>query len=111
MKVGLLAGIADPAGFRRTLEGAGAEVIAQRTFRDHHRYRARDLRHLSEEAPVWVTTEKDAVKLLPSWAPNVDLRVLGIELEVEVEDELSTWLETRVLESLQTRRSVHQGPS
>jgi tetraacyldisaccharide 4'-kinase len=110
MKVGLFAGIADPKGFRLTLEGLGAEVIALRTFRDHHRYRAHDLRHLAERAPVWVTTEKDAVKLLPSWAPDLDLRVLGIELEIDAGEQLSTWLEARVLESLQARRSTGQGP-
>jgi tetraacyldisaccharide 4'-kinase len=93
MEVGMIAAIAGPEGFRRTLEGLGARVVAQRCFRDHHRYRARDLRGLRRQAEVWVTTEKDAVKILPSWMGGVDLRVLGVELEVEGGAGLVDWLE------------------
>jgi len=61
---------------------------AERLFRDHHRYRRRDLRGLAKRAPIWVTTEKDAVKLLPFWAGGVDLRVLRIGIEVSEPDQL-----------------------
>ena len=73
---------------RRSLESMGAEVVAERTFRDHHRYRARDLRGLKELAPIWVTSEKDAVKIIPSWLRGLDLRVLESQLEVPEEDAL-----------------------
>ena len=96
LRVGLLAGIGRPDAFRRTLLGMGATVIAERTFRDHHRYRPRDLRGLHEEADVWVTTEKDAMKILPGWARGIDLRVLAIELVVEAEAEVLDWLESRL---------------
>jgi tetraacyldisaccharide 4'-kinase len=79
-EVGLLAGIARPAGFRRTLEALGARIASERLFPDHHRYRARDLRGLSARAPLWITTEKDAVKILPSWTEGIDLRMLTVEL-------------------------------
>lgn len=77
-EVGLLSGIARPASFRRTAEGLGARVVAERSFPDHHRYRAPDLAGLASEAPLWVTTEKDAVKLDPAWPAGADLRVLAI---------------------------------
>ncbi|MEE2673700.1 MAG: tetraacyldisaccharide 4'-kinase, partial [Myxococcota bacterium] len=95
-RVGMLAALGQPAAFRRTLEEQGATVIAERTFRDHHRYRARDLRDLKREAQVWVTTQKDAVKILPRWVRGVDLRVLTIDLAVASEDVFLDWLEARL---------------
>lgn len=92
-EVGLLAGIARPDGFRRTLESLGARVIAERNFRDHHRYRARDLQGLADEAPRWITTEKDAVKLRASWAGKAELLVLEVELGVEEPEALLAWVE------------------
>ena len=94
--VGLLAGIARPDGFRRTLEALGARVVAERTHPDHHRYRASDLRGLAREAPLWVTTEKDAVKLLPCWVDGADVRVLPVSLAVEDPGRLVDWLEARL---------------
>lgn len=91
-RVGLLAGIARPESLRRTLEGLGAEVVAERRFPDHHRYAARDLADLGD-APLWVTTEKDAGKLLPRWAHGADVRVLSIALEVDDPAKLLDWLE------------------
>jgi tetraacyldisaccharide 4'-kinase len=96
MRVGMIAGIARPESLRRTLTNLGAEVIAQRVFRDHHRYRARDFRGLGEQAPVWIATEKDAVKILPSWTPGLDLRVLAMRLAVAEEDALVEWIEERL---------------
>ncbi len=96
MEVGLIAGIARTSGFRRTLEELGARVVAERAFRDHHRYRARDLRGLRDRAAVWVTTEKDAVKILPNWACGIDLRVLAVDLEVEEPENLLDGLELRL---------------
>ena len=71
-------------------------MIAERTFRDHHRYRARDLKKLQADADVWVTTEKDAVKILPRWTRGIDLRVLTIDLVVATEDAFLDWLEEKL---------------
>ena len=95
-EVGLLAALADPAGFRRSLESLGACVVAERTFRDHHRYRERDLRGIAAEAPLWVTTEKDAVKILPPWVGRADVRVLRIEPEVAEPDRFLDWIDSRL---------------
>lgn len=83
MRVGMLAGIARPASLRASLESLGAEVVAEKTFRDHHRYRARDLRGLAKRAEIWITSEKDAGKIHADWVREIDLRVLGIRMEVE----------------------------
>jgi len=80
-EVGLLSGLARPAAFRRTVESLGARVVAERRFADHHRYRAADLAGLAAHAPLWLTTEKDAVKLDPAWTDSLHLRVLALELQ------------------------------
>jgi tetraacyldisaccharide 4'-kinase len=95
-QVGLLAALAQPRGFRRTLEALGAEVVAERTFRDHHPYRPGDLRGLADQAPLWVTTEKDAVKIVPSWVGSAQVRVLASDLEVERPEALLDWVESRL---------------
>jgi tetraacyldisaccharide 4'-kinase len=98
LEVGLLSGIAQPDSFRRTVESLGARVIHERRFPDHHRYLEGDLRSLEEEAPTWLTTEKDAVKILPSWLGGADLRVVSIEIVVKDGDRLCDWLEDRLRE-------------
>jgi tetraacyldisaccharide 4'-kinase len=94
--VGLLAALAGPASFRRTLESLGARVTAERIFRDHHRYRQADLEDLADETPVWVTTEKDAVKILPTWVGRAEVYVLSIDLDVDAGDALLDWVESRL---------------
>ena len=95
-EVGLLAAVAQPRSVRRTLEGLGARVVAERTFPDHHFYREGDLDGLASAAPRWITTEKDAVKLVPSWAGRARIEVLAIELAVEKPAPFLDWLEARL---------------
>ncbi|MCZ6781724.1 MAG: tetraacyldisaccharide 4'-kinase [Proteobacteria bacterium] len=95
-RVGMLAAIARPASFRATLESLGAEVVAERLFRDHHVYRPRDLRGLARQVPIWFTTQKDAIKILPTWLRGADLRVLVVDLELEDPEGLLDWLEARL---------------
>jgi tetraacyldisaccharide 4'-kinase len=94
--VGLLTAVAQPQAVRRTLAALGARVVAERLFPDHHRYRSRDVAGLAREAALWVTTEKDAVKLVPAWTQGVDVRVLAQELDVEDGEALLDWLEKRL---------------
>ena len=59
--------IADPEGFRRSAERAGADIATLLTYGDHHAYDASDLDRIVHGAagrPI-LTTEKDAVKLAP----------------------------------------------
>jgi tetraacyldisaccharide-1-P 4'-kinase len=98
LDVGLLSGIGRPDSFRRTVESLGARVVRERRFRDHHLYRERDLRSLEQDASVWLTTEKDALKILPSWVGSADVRVLSVEIVVEDAERLCEWLEDRLRE-------------
>ena len=67
-EVGLLAGIARPQSLRRTLEALGAKVVAERIFPDHHAYRETDFSAMDAEVGDWITSEKDALKILPRLA-------------------------------------------
>jgi tetraacyldisaccharide 4'-kinase len=86
-RVLLLAGIARPGGFRRTLAGLGAEVAAEALFPDHHRFAPADVEGALRAADaarcdLVVTTEKDAVRLPPGAAADPRLRALRIEAEI-----------------------------
>ncbi len=80
--VGMLAAIARPDRLAASLERLGARVLERCVFPDHHRYRRSDLAGLSETL-LWVTTEKDAVKIPVSWAPP---RLVTLEESVHVNE-------------------------
>lgn len=64
-----ISGIGRPEKFAATLRGAGAEIVAERRFGDHHRYSPAEVAGLLDEAQrlgaVVATTEKDMTKLGP----------------------------------------------
>jgi tetraacyldisaccharide 4'-kinase len=91
--VGLISGLARPTSLRNTVEQLGAVVVTERSFRDHHRYGPRDMRYLYRNAPLWITTERDAIKINPDWIGRASVRVLSIKLEVPQEGPLLDWLE------------------
>jgi tetraacyldisaccharide 4'-kinase len=95
--VGWLSGLARPGSFRRTLEGLGAKLVAERRFPDHHAYSSEDLRDLDPGVDFWLTTEKDAIKILPEWLADRDLWVLRIELEIEDESSIFDALEADLI--------------
>jgi tetraacyldisaccharide 4'-kinase len=92
----MLCGIARPAALRDTLRSLGAHVVAERAFPDHHRYRRQDLAGLADDAPLWITTEKDAGKLLPSWLAGARVRVLELETDFPDGEKFLDWLEQRL---------------
>ncbi len=86
-RVLLLAGIARPAGFRRTLAAMGAEIGREVIFPDHHRFVAAELDAALRAAEasrceLVVTTEKDAVRLPPDVASDPRVRAVRIEAEI-----------------------------
>jgi tetraacyldisaccharide 4'-kinase len=96
--VGLLAGVARPQSVRRSLEALGARVVAERLFPDHHTYRPGDVADLDTGVDRWVTTEKDALKILPEWVGDARVSVLAIELELEDEPNVLERLEAHLLD-------------
>jgi tetraacyldisaccharide 4'-kinase len=98
-RVGLIAGIARPGSLRRSLEELGATVIAERIFPDHHAYRESDLANLDPDVPEWITTEKDAIKILPVWIGGAKLSVLGIDVDFEDQDSALDAIEAQLFGS------------
>lgn len=87
-RVGVLAGIARPDTFERTLKDMGIEVVDRRWLGDHYRYESADVEAIGRWAErarldTIVTTEKDAVKLarvVEDWP--VAMVALRIEIEL-----------------------------
>ena len=69
------AGIGYPEKFFSTLRAMGADLVGTRSFPDHHRYPPAILRRMIVDAharnAMLVTTEKDAVRLPPSFRREV----------------------------------------
>jgi tetraacyldisaccharide 4'-kinase len=69
------AGIARPDKFYATLRRVGAQIVATRSFPDHHLFKPREIEALIEDAgargALLATTEKDRVRLSPKYARAV----------------------------------------
>lgn len=88
-KVLALSGISNPASFSSLLERIGMEVVAERSFPDHHRYTREDLTSLRREVKkieLVVTTEKDLVKLKTLPVESLPLYALRIETKIQEEE-------------------------
>lgn len=64
-RVAAFCGLAKPEGFKTALQELGAELVAFRTFGDHHWFTSQDIRKLrsdAQNADLIVSTEKDLVR-------------------------------------------------
>lgn len=85
-KVFAFCGVARPDLFFDALRDLGAEITGTRTFPDHHWFTPREvdeLRTAMEEtdAEMLVTTEKDAVRLIPELVQNAAVGVVKQKVE------------------------------
>jgi tetraacyldisaccharide 4'-kinase len=106
-EVELVSALGNPEAFERTVAALGAVVRAHRTFRDHHRYEARDLAGLGGGGRWLVTSEKDAVKL----AGLAAVHVLAARFElVEGEAVLDALLDSLPrARARRERAALHEG--
>jgi tetraacyldisaccharide 4'-kinase len=82
-RVAAFCGIGNPEAFRSTLQSQGCDVVAWRTFPDHHRYDRNDVQSLSDwvqqhDVRAVVCTAKDLVKLNATQIGGVPVRALQI---------------------------------
>ena len=84
------AGIGRPNRFFTTLRNAGANLVHQLAFADHHLYSEVDLARLQEDASrlgaTLMTTKKDWVRLPGEWRERISF--LPVTLNLDHEDEL-----------------------
>jgi tetraacyldisaccharide 4'-kinase len=84
-KVLAFAGVADPEYFVHVVKGLGANVVRAVYFSDHHRYTPKDVREIydyRDMIDLFVTTQKDYVKLQEIPLEDLPLFVLVIEPEI-----------------------------
>ncbi len=98
--VAAFCGLGNPEAFWQTLQGIGIEPVWAREFGDHHRYSAKELLQLAEEASsqgasALVTTEKDLInlpynvlELLAGAGATTELYWLKIATVVQEQNEL-----------------------
>jgi len=96
----VVAGIAQPERFVRSLEADGWTVADLITFADHHPYEASDLTRIERVARgrVVATTEKDAVRLLPLRPLPMVIMYLPLVAAVEPADTFGEWLVQKLAE-------------
>jgi tetraacyldisaccharide 4'-kinase len=96
-------GIARPEQFFAGIERSGVMIAARRVFRDHHQFRATDLRVLEwmadrNGAQAVLTTEKDRVRIgkLAVHLGGVPLLTVGLRVILEDEAGVAAWLNGRL---------------
>lgn len=86
-----VSGIGRPEKFAATLRAAGARLIGEHAYGDHHAYRAGEVAALIAEAKAKAcrvaTTEKDLVKLAPLWPAAERSLLLCVPVTLVFEDE------------------------
>ncbi len=100
-RVFAVAAIARPDRFFSDLETAGWEVVGRMTFRDHHRYAARDIARLASAAKttaaaIVLTTGKDAVRLEACDLGSLPVAAVPLLVGIEPAEAFRTWLLARV---------------
>jgi tetraacyldisaccharide 4'-kinase len=86
-KVGIVSGIASPAGFETEIRRLGATIVYNKRFADHHRYTQQEVIDIINKsrrngAQLIITTEKDAVRLPKLDRCDIPLLFLRVEIEL-----------------------------
>ena len=98
--LGAFCGLGAPHHFFDMLREAGAELVFQREFRDHHSYTASDLSDLQIRAEkagaeALATTPKDAVKM-ESGTFRIPLMVIDAELKIQEQEAWDAFLKSKL---------------
>jgi tetraacyldisaccharide 4'-kinase len=100
-RVFVVTGIARSDRFTADVTASGWEIAGEIAFRDHHRYTARDLERIAAAAKtaasaIVLTTEKDAVRLLPLRPLPFAAAFVPLTVTIEPEDVFTQWLLARL---------------
>ena len=103
-----VAGIADPSRFFDELRSAGWTLSDTVAFPDHHPYSGRDVKNIVNHAVASgaariVTTEKDAVRLLPFRPHSVPVVSVPLRLEPQPIEPFRDWL----ADEIRSARDLH----
>jgi len=91
LKAIVFAGIGQPEFFFNSLKNNGIELLSEKIFTDHYLYTKLDIENIIKEArekgaDSIITTEKDAVKLIPFLNElETDIKICALKLSVELD--------------------------
>lgn len=100
-RVLLVAGIAGPERFFKSVEAEGWTVAGDVAFPDHHFFTPADMARIvaaahAARAVMVLTTEKDLVRMLP-WQPfALPVAAVGLRVVIEPAHEFRAWLKERM---------------
>lgn len=105
-----VAGIARPERFFASLERAGWKILETVTFPDHHSYDRRDAQRMVETArrtgaTAILTTEKDAVRLLPLRPLHARIAWIPLHVSIDPAGEFDSWVCESVAHAREARRA------
>jgi tetraacyldisaccharide 4'-kinase len=103
-KIVTFAAIGQPEAFFQTLKSLGAQVLAERAFRDHHRFTLADLIALrdvarSVHADALICTAKDLVKFTPAMLHEADVPndfLLSLDIDIAMSNEAREQLTKKI---------------
>jgi tetraacyldisaccharide 4'-kinase len=90
-KVFAFCGVASPTSFRKSLVEYGLDIADMMVFNDHHVYSMKDMETIHKEAAknnaeLFITTEKDWVKIVPFVKSDPNWHYLRMHLQLENEN-------------------------
>ncbi|MBK9333975.1 MAG: tetraacyldisaccharide 4'-kinase [Ignavibacteria bacterium] len=103
----IFSGIAKPDSFSKALKNMNISVTSEMIFKDHHFYSEEDidkLISLYQKDTVYITTEKDFIKIRKYKNFTDSFPVYYLNLEIEATDKQSL-LENKVLDILQINKN------
>jgi tetraacyldisaccharide 4'-kinase len=109
-RLAAFAGIGRPDDFFRTVRDLGADLVHTTALPDHHPLTVELLASLVEEASakqpeLWLTTEKDWVRLPSDLPGSMKLMILAVEIDLDGDSSL---LKAMVQESLGTSGQIRK---
>ena len=95
--VAAFCGIGNPQAFFADLRRWGFRLVAEDAFPDHHVYTGDEIQHLVDGArksgaAALLTTQKDAVRFSPDWAPQLPIWACEIEAQIRNAEEFEKTL-------------------
>ena len=92
--VAIFSGIANPLSFSYLINNAGAKIVNETIFSDHHSYTKNDIDRTTEvqDADMIITTEKDAVKIRELIKEDRNIWAVRINLSIDNINELERLL-------------------
>ncbi|MCP4024141.1 MAG: tetraacyldisaccharide 4'-kinase [Desulfobacteraceae bacterium] len=95
----LFSGIANNRSFYDGMDKLGVNILDHLEFSDHYRYKKADILGIRETAfqkgaDLILTTQKDFARLDENIEWEMDLAVIGIQLELEKEDQFISFLKS-----------------